>query len=228
MNQELRKKEYNNKQQATSIKREAVSGEKKYSRNLSVFHSPLNTNKGFALLFAVLVSTLVLAIGASVISIALKQIVLASSSRDSQFAFYAANTGIECAIYWDLNTPTEGNVFATSTGSSLHDSDDVIRAAVTCGEQEIIDDDSSCDGDINNNTGWCVDRDSGSSAMSKFRISFNDTAISEAERLPYCVDVIVSKNFDGTNIETTIESRGYNTCDENNPRRIERGLRISY
>jgi len=51
-----------------------------------------NKREGFVLLFAVLISSLVLAVGISMISIALKQVQLSGSGRDSQYAFYVANT----------------------------------------------------------------------------------------------------------------------------------------
>ena len=75
----------------------------------------IKKEKGFVLLFSVLVSVLVLAVGASIISISLKQVILSGTGRDSQFAFYAANTGAECALYWDLAGDSDGNIiFATS------------------------------------------------------------------------------------------------------------------
>jgi len=46
--------------------------------------------------------------------------------------------------------------------------------------------------------------------------------------VPYCAVVTVTKNDDDT---TLIKSRGYNTCreeDEDNPRKIERGLDVEY
>jgi hypothetical protein len=32
----------------------------------------------------------------------------------------------------------------------------------------------------------------------------------------------------GPNLQTTVDSRGYNYCDEDNTRRVERGLRFTY
>ena len=58
--------------------------------------------RGFTLLLAALVASVVLAMGASIFKLAQKQITLSSVARDSQYAFYAADTGAECALYWDL------------------------------------------------------------------------------------------------------------------------------
>lgn len=66
---------------------------------------------GFTLLLAALIASIVLSLGASIYTIALKQVQLSSLGRDSQFAFYAADTGAECALYWDVRY----DAFATST-----------------------------------------------------------------------------------------------------------------
>ena len=68
-------------------------------------------NRGFTLLLAALVSSITLAIGVSIFEITQKQVILSSLSRDSQYAFYTADTGAECALYWDVKK----SAFSTST-----------------------------------------------------------------------------------------------------------------
>lgn len=86
-----------------------------------------HAQRGFTLLLAALVASVVLALGSSVFTIAKKQITLSSIGRDSQFAFYAADTGAECALYWDIRhdafgtsspvtTPTCDGVALNATG----------------------------------------------------------------------------------------------------------------
>lgn len=172
--------------------------------------------KGFTLLFAVLVSTLVLAVGSSIISMALRQTILSGVGRDSQFAFYASNTGIECALYWDLSSAV---TFPTSTDDTVN-----IDCAGSSVTTEVADGDYS---DTTNNE----------YAISKFTISFDNVGDNELidpnYNPPYCVDVYVRK-FAATTasgrdrIGTEILSRGYNTCDTDNARRIERGLELTY
>ena len=60
-----------------------------------------SSSRGFTILLAALVSSLVLSLGISVFTIARKSITLSTLGRDSQFAFYAADTAAECALYWD-------------------------------------------------------------------------------------------------------------------------------
>ena len=75
----------------------------------------LSAKAGFAILYAVLISTILLSIGLAIFNLTIKDLQLSSLGRDSQFAFYAADTGAECAFYWDFH----GNSFATSTSSSI-------------------------------------------------------------------------------------------------------------
>lgn len=72
-------------------------------------------NKGFTLLVAVLISGVLLAIGLAIFNITIKELLLSSSGRESQFAFYAADSGAECALYWDQ----KGGGFSTSTASAI-------------------------------------------------------------------------------------------------------------
>lgn len=65
----------------------------------------LNTNRGFILLFSLLVSSVILAAGLSVTRIMIRQISLASIQKDSQMAFFAADAGVECGRYWKENIP---------------------------------------------------------------------------------------------------------------------------
>ena len=72
-------------------------------RGLTPYHfSKWESDKGFTLLLAALVASVVLALGASIFAIAKKQVTLSSIGRESQFAFYAADSAAECALYWDL------------------------------------------------------------------------------------------------------------------------------
>ena len=74
-------------------------------------HTHIKPHRGFTLLIAVLVGSVLLALGYSIFNIALKDVILSSSGRESQFAFYAADSGVECALYWDY----QQNAFATTS-----------------------------------------------------------------------------------------------------------------
>ncbi len=159
---------------------------------------------GFTLLFASLVGSLLLAIGIATFNIVLRELNLSSIVRESHLAFYVADSGWECAFYWDRKHPA---VFATSTHSSLPGSFIPNPTIIQCNNQPI--------------SVYSPDR-STFSAISTFRIPLDGTA---------CADVTVSKTDDNQDkISTTvIESRGKNDCTENpNPNRVERAIRVKY
>jgi hypothetical protein len=56
-------------------------------------------NRGFALLIAVVFMSVMLSIGLSLGSIGYKQAVLAQNALESQYAFYAADGGLECVLF---------------------------------------------------------------------------------------------------------------------------------
>ncbi|MDO8564514.1 MAG: hypothetical protein Q7R88_00800 [bacterium] len=58
--------------------------------------------KGFTLLFAVLVGSLLFSIGIAIAHVAVREIILSATAKGSEGAFYAADGGAECALYWDL------------------------------------------------------------------------------------------------------------------------------
>lgn len=72
--------------------------------------------KGFTLLFTVIFISASLAISLGLSGLIMGQIQLSGTGRDSQLAFYAADTGVECARYWD----GAKNSFATSSQSMIN------------------------------------------------------------------------------------------------------------
>lgn len=81
-------------------------------------------NSGFTLFIAMVVMATLLVISTGIVNLALKQSAIAGSSRDSQEAFYAADTGMECALFWDIKNPSGQTAFATSTGSTIYCNED--------------------------------------------------------------------------------------------------------
>lgn len=203
-------------------------------------------NKGFTLLYAVVVTSILLASALSIISIALRELALTTSSRESQFAFYVANTGLECAQYWDIAGAPETviiedvtTVEARPVFASPDNNGGIISAytgdfPITClgpGGGSAVADIRGLDGNsyhyantdstqIYSEGEWLVDADLIESTT-RFRISFTGTAQGA------CADITVTKEVIGSDVVTIIESRGYNTCS-NSTRRVERGVLLTY
>jgi len=167
-----------------------------------------DTHSGFVLSFAVLISGVLLSIGLGIFTITLKELILSSTGRESQFAFYAADSGGECALYWDIRHAGFGvSVFATSSDSTLVPN----GSNVMCNSEDITVVATGWDP----NVGWTTTDVTGTSATTQFDMAFGNGA---------CATVKVIKD----NGATRIDSRGYNTCDLSSTRRVERGLRIRY
>jgi len=84
--------------------------------------------KGYILLLAILVTSIILAISFGIYAIGIKEVILSSYLRDSQQAFAAADRALECALMWDVpykdsldpdgSGPKQGlrwSIFATGT-----------------------------------------------------------------------------------------------------------------
>ncbi len=63
----------------------------------------IKKNDGFVALFAVLVSSILLLMALSISGVAYKEQLLSINAKASQYSFTAADTGMECALYWDVN-----------------------------------------------------------------------------------------------------------------------------
>lgn len=61
-----------------------------------------NKQNGFAMLFTVLIVSLILSIAVSISNVTLKQGVLSNLVKDSQIAFYQSDSGIECGSMYDI------------------------------------------------------------------------------------------------------------------------------
>lgn len=157
-------------------------------------------NKGFTLLVAIITTSMLLIVSFVVVNIALKQIILANAGRESQHAFYAADSGVECAVYWDLKN------------SSLSEFDMVTPGTITCDGQTIS---------------------SGSQVVPTIPsqpsvVGGNSNSIFKIEFTKGCAIVRVRKVDNAGIITTTIDSRGYNTCNTSALRRYERGVVLTY
>lgn len=71
---------------------------KQTQRGFTQHHSD---SAGFALLIAVIFMSVMLSFGLALGSLSYKQQILASTAIESQYAFYAADAALECALYAD-------------------------------------------------------------------------------------------------------------------------------
>jgi len=156
-------------------------------------------NRGFTLFVAIVVMGTLLLVAAGIVSLAVRQALISASGRESQNAFYAADTGIECALYWDVQNPAGVSAFASTTPPGPN--------SITCnGDSAVV--------------GGLGGAGFYDPVTHVFQFDFSPD--------PLCATVSVNKQYVSGVFRTTIESRGYNTCDLTNPRRVERAIRARY
>lgn len=172
--------------------------------------SSRDTQKGSALFFAVLLGSIVLSLGLLISSVSFKEFQFSFFGKESQTALYAADTGLECAIYWDT--------YAYSPTSAFPDNSAALPAQTI-----------SCLG--SGSFTPTVTSANASSATTEFYLKFS------SNNNDPCVHVTVIKTLVGPNIRTTIESRGVDESDKGASdchaasgqlRRVERAIRVRY
>ena len=113
-----------NREQVLSFKFLVLSLRKIAKRFFGALHvsSPhpkpytLNPNRGFALLITLVVISILLSIGLSLLQITLKQISFSSIARESEVALYAANSAIECMQYHRAQPGTRSDLLNEGSG----------------------------------------------------------------------------------------------------------------
>ena len=161
-----------------------------------------NPTRGITLLVAVILSSVVLSVALSLLDVAYKQQLLASTAKQSQYAFYAADSAMECALYYDQKQ----NAFDYTSPSAGN--------TIRCGNMAIL----------NYASPTIVTGVGGNLKKYTFNISCTGSDVRGS------VTVLKSDGSglcNNTN-HTCIYTSGYSTCDTTDPRRIERGLKVLY
>ncbi len=158
----------------------------------------MQPNQGFAMLFTVLLISLVLSIALGISNIAFKQTILSSLAKDSQIAFYQADAGAECGLYYDFTVNAPLGAFPEGSTYGYAQSN---FPELTCGEETL--------------------------ELQPPPLSSADYFVYQCEAtssLAPCFNII----FDKTGSENMIRSFGYNIYDESHPRQVERALEVRY
>jgi hypothetical protein len=174
-----------------------------------------NQNKGYTLLFAVITATLVLGVAVFILSISRGQYLLASTARESTYAIYAADSGIECAaaVAANLSTSTGGTMTCAGETYNILGHDDPNPSLIKFDDTSVT--------------------DLSAAFQAVLYIGLEDNR---------CAKITFNKGFDelngAGNVVTQIESRGYNYCTDtgggvwepsmSNPRVVERAIRLTY
>ena len=189
------------------------------------FPKPFQNKKGFALLMAIVLTSTLLLITYALSNITLKALNLSYAGKNSELAFYAADTGVECAQYWDIRNPGELNsAFSNPSPNNI----------ISCNGNIIVGNGENRS-EVNTvptaSTAYFGIVSTNNITQSLFQFCVNGPCTTPANKFGPCAIVTVQKSNStvqtGTVI-TTIESRGYNTCNIDSAQRFERALYVTY
>jgi hypothetical protein len=184
--------------------------------------------RGVSLLIATLIGFTAILIGFAVANLALKEVIFSGSVRDSEIAFYAANSGVECGLFADLR-----NLAFDPDGQSFGplDCNSQTVSVISTDPPPEPDEDQFCIGDFTDNLGNLHTH------QGCWELTTGDISLEEGDTNAPCFNLrVVKEKFltvdelggDFTYFATALESRGYNTCNTETTRRLERAIRALY
>lgn len=177
--------------------------------------------RGFTLMVAVLVNSIIIVIGLGIYGIVFREFNLAVVSRESQAAFYAADTLAECVLYWDQKRDALGAhpelITNELTICDEHFGGDV-KIAITPVEGYPVP--------------LCFHPDTGTQKFTYKYTTQLDFESSKSLKQP-SADITIDKeesceSGDPRSIFTKLTTNGYNNDTPGDTRRVERGLEVNY
>lgn len=165
------------------------------------FFNKIKKNSGFALLYAVMISSIILAMTLGVMNISLKEIKFSTEAKDTNEAFFNADIGAECALYYDIKNI---NFFSNPESGNIPTGEESI---IKCANLSITYPNYN---QINSNS-WFYD----------------DFTISGLGNSGQGCAIVKIEKTDSPEITTKITSKGYNNC-VSNTNIIERELELNY
>lgn len=165
-------------------------------------HSRVTTQSGFAMLFTVLIVSLILTIAIGISNLTLRQTILSNLAKDSGVAFYQADAGVECGMYLDTHS-----TFPYGANTSE------VPQSFECGPQMMLLD--------------TLDPDENTSTTNYFRYIPQDQTLRNSNQ-PCFTIMFDKRSIDTvTGIGSLVRSAGYSSCAKG-PRQVERLLQVKY
>jgi hypothetical protein len=157
-----------------------------------------SSQSGFTLLVALLVASVLLGLALSIGDILIKEDSLALAGRASHQAFYAADAGVECALYWDIKY----SAFATSSATSIN-----------------------CNQDSNNqNNTFSVGGGGAAGPTSSFAMTFNPLSACALVTVTKNANGSTNVTANGFSVHDT----GSPNCSSSSLNQVERVIQVSY
>jgi hypothetical protein len=188
-----------------------------------------------------IVASIVLAIGVSLLTISRKEFDLSSSATQSSNAFYAADSGIGCAEYWANNSEFSTSSYSESSNPVINNfqcSNGISNIDVyMCSSNQ-----ASCSSNVPasiNPPSSKADSGYGDTYEFTFYVPFlTDGTPTNKSCSAVTVDKYIAKSADGTyyHTYTDITSAGYNIgydpstkdCSSPSPKKVNRTIELTY
>jgi hypothetical protein len=188
-----------------------------------IIYTIMNKQRGFVILYAVLLVSIVLTVSLTLLNITLKQLILSLVARESSYAFYAADSAKTCAQYWDSHYDDSNPFgwFEYNLATSEYEFTDPTQQSFFCGRGKV------------NAVTVPVPHNDRADTVSTFTVVF---PVADDQRLT-CANVEVTKYTNRSNLElfgkTLIKVHGYNfydtardVCPQATDRATERGISV--
>ncbi|HRH26477.1 MAG TPA: VWA domain-containing protein [Candidatus Paceibacterota bacterium] len=172
---------------------------------MSVFTTK-HTNDGFTLLFSVLIMGFLMSVAVAILGFSTRQISISGIGRDSQSAFYAADSGVECIRFND----DQGNIHPGITEVDCHG----IKYRVISITEVRCPEDADCD-----------DNADPSLRYTKYIFAPAKLVSGTSNNVPE-IEIVLIKQFGGEGL-STLTSRGRNTGITTG-NRVERAIKVTY
>ncbi|MBY0309954.1 pilus assembly PilX N-terminal domain-containing protein [Patescibacteria group bacterium] len=200
---------------------------------------------GFALIMSLLVVSVVITAGLTILDVSIKQVRLSGNAKDSEIAFSATTAGLECGRYWrrgltDVMENVSGGAPDNVTGVSCFDigstpstvSPVEVNGVSGGGRAYVYNKEfswgSGVDARCSKVTTMIIVSDPG--AASSIVLSQSGQNNDMREFFPGYPDTVTSKTCPAAGICTVMSARGYNrSCSMiNSPGTIEREVLLEY
>lgn len=195
-----------------------------------------STKKGSVLVLTIVMSIFILLFSLNIMSTVTQQLKIFAIGRESIIALAAAESGIECAIYWTYEHPgAVRNVFASSSDSLLIPTPlfppaEAMASLEVAGERRRF-----CAGLPINEVQtsppepnalaveWEIVSSATDAVTTYVLPGFSDAYDTFSINNP-CSVVSVAR----VGLDITIEAIGYNICDENYTQRVSRAIKVEF
>jgi Tfp pilus assembly protein PilX len=145
----------------------------------------MSMHRGFTLLISIILTSVILSVGAALFDITYKQVVLSETAQQSQIAFYNADSALECGLYQDQHLTLFDYTSEPTSGSFMCQGKTITykSPAVPLGQVRTTSFSISCDGGDQNVLSNTIVTKQVTGATAMYANGFNSCNSSDTRRI---------------------------------------------